>query len=166
MVLPLIALLILSLLIGSMQLMPAPTFGELDNGKTVTLYRGETFRVKLSENPQSGDTWKLTTSDGLLIVGERYVSADRTGKSPNLGGIHSWEIKVIGKDNLTVTAIYTGKNMPAQSQKVFKLNVRVKESLLGRLFNPKAPISLDELNLGWIKTYATKVMGKVGPMLV
>jgi len=103
---------------------------ENDNGKTIYLNKGDTFSLKLKENPSTGYSWHLSLSKGLSLLETVYYPSESSKKGPRLvvgaGGFHSWMIKAVADGRQQVKGIYkrsweknTGKNQ------TFRLNVVV-----------------------------------------
>lgn len=101
-ILPLMLLLALGLFVGVA--LAASAYSGGDSGKTITVNKGETFTVKLDENPTTGYSWNMTVGNGLQIVSDRYV--------PNAthligsGGYHEWTIKAVGNGTYMVSGVY------------------------------------------------------------
>jgi len=101
-VLPLILLVSLTLAMA-----PAPALGTYagsDNGKAITVKSGETFTVKLDENPTTGYSWNMTVGDGLKVVSDRYV-ANKTGLIGS-GGYHVWTIQATKAGTYQIKGVY------------------------------------------------------------
>ena len=81
--------------VAGMSLFGPSTFTADDNGKSVTVNTGETFWIKLPENPTTGYAWDLMLSDGLTRMSDKYEPADRSGLKVGVGGTHSYEIKAM-----------------------------------------------------------------------
>lgn len=100
-------------------------FTEDNNGRQVELARGETFRVKLNENPTTGYQWTLNATAGLEIMNDNYVppSSDLLGA----GGIHEWDIRTAASGTQQVTAVYSRswENLTGTEQR-FVLTVEVE----------------------------------------
>lgn len=83
---------------------------EADNRKTINLENGETFYLRLRENPSTGYLWELNMSQGLNnISGEYYPAEQPEGTQHPLvgaGGVHLWEIKAVAKGSQQITGIY------------------------------------------------------------
>jgi len=80
-------------------------YGPADNGKTITLSEGSTFKIILNENPSTGYSWNTTVSSGLLVETSDYVRGGKPGLM-GAGGTHEWAIKAIGKGEQQFTAVY------------------------------------------------------------
>ncbi len=102
---------------------------ETNNGTTISLEKGETFYLRLQENPTTGYSWQLNLSQKLSLVSDKYYPPEsKEGEKPivGAGGVHLWEIKADSKGNQQVTAIYkrSWENETGTEDK-FALNVEV-----------------------------------------
>jgi len=83
---------------------------EADNGKSINLKKGETFYLRLQENPTTGYSWELNMSQGLDNVSGNYYppESSKEGKQPlvGAGGVHIWEIKALTEGIQQVKGIY------------------------------------------------------------
>ncbi len=83
---------------------------EADNGKSINLKKGETFYLRLKENPTTGYSWELNLSQGLDKVSGNYYppESSKEGKQPlvGAGGVHIWEIKALTEGSQQVKGIY------------------------------------------------------------
>lgn len=95
---------------------------EKNNGDTITVPQGNTITLSLEEAPSAGYVWKLTTTPGLEIVSDRYVS-----EGPALGtpGYHTWVIKTIDKGAQQVYGEYKRSWETKPPVNTFKLSVKV-----------------------------------------
>lgn len=101
-VLPLIML--VSLMLAMAPALAMGTYTGSDNGKAITVKSGETFTVKLDENPTTGYSWNMTVGDGLKIINDRYV-ANKTGLVGS-GGYHIWTIQATKPGTYKVAGVY------------------------------------------------------------
>jgi inhibitor of cysteine peptidase len=103
---------------------------EADNGKSISLKNGETFYLRLKENPTTGYSWELNLSQGLNNISGNYYPPETSNESQQplvgAGGVHIWEIKATTEGSQQVKGIYkrpwediTGK------EDTFTLNVEV-----------------------------------------
>ncbi len=69
------------------------TFDEKDNGQTVTVSPGESFVIRIKENPTTGYMWNATWTAGLEPVGEGYEPDPGTAGLSGAGGTHYWIFK-------------------------------------------------------------------------
>ena len=79
---------------------------EADNGKTINLENGETFSLKLRENPSTGYSWQLNLSQGLDILSDEYAQGPAPEGYTGVPGTHQWEIKAIAEGSQQVKGIY------------------------------------------------------------
>ncbi|MDP3564258.1 MAG: protease inhibitor I42 family protein [Methanoregula sp.] len=79
---------------------------EEQNKATVTVQQGSIITVRLPENPTTGYRWNLTTTPGLQVTGDTYVSSDTTGKLMGAGGTRIWEIKAAVPGEHKINAVY------------------------------------------------------------
>ena len=100
------------------------------NGKTIQIKQGDSFCLRLKENPSTGYSWQLNLSRGLSLLSTGYYPPDssKSSQRPIVGaaGLHSWKIKAIAKGSQQVKGIYkrswekeTGK------EQIFTLNIKV-----------------------------------------
>jgi predicted secreted protein len=114
--------------VAGMSLFGPSTFTADDNGKTVTVNAGETFWIKLPENPTTGYAWDLVLSDGLTRLSDKYEPADRSGLKVGVGGTHSYEIKAAKNGSRMVSGTYRqAANQSSGGQETYSLNVNVVE---------------------------------------
>ncbi len=135
-VLPLILLLACGLLVGVA--LAAGAYSGTDNGKTITVNKGETFTVKLDENPTTGYSWNMTVDNGLQVVSDRYVPSE-----PQLmgsGGYHEWTIKAVDNGTYKVKGVYRRPWEPITgSEQRYTLTVKVAGSSPGGSGFPSFP---------------------------
>ncbi len=129
--------------IASMGLLSPMTFGADDNGKNVTVSTGETFWVKLPENPTTGYAWDLKLSDGLTKLSDTYEAADRSGMKVGVGGTHAYELKAMKNGTQLITGNYARQgNETAGAMETYSLIVNVEQGgFLSGLF--RMPAMLD-----------------------
>jgi predicted secreted protein len=72
-------------------------FTESDNGKTVTVTKGQVVKIQLNENPTTGYRWEPSVSSGIQITDDTYTAS--TSGRMGAGGIHTWTLKFIGTGN-------------------------------------------------------------------
>jgi inhibitor of cysteine peptidase len=103
---------------------------EADNGKNISLKNGETFYLRLEENPTTGYSWELNLSQGLNNITDNYYppESSKDNKQPlvGAGGVHLWEIKASAEGSQQVKGIYKRpwENI-AGTEDNFTLNVEV-----------------------------------------
>jgi inhibitor of cysteine peptidase len=81
-------------------------YTEADSGKTVQEPLGETFKIRLQENPTTGYSWNLSVSDGLRISRDEYISSPTGSQMAGTGGIHSFTLEAISRGEQMITAEY------------------------------------------------------------
>lgn len=103
----------------------AASYGTADNGKTISIRTGTTFKVILDENPSTGYSWNTTVTSGLKVTDSTYIQ----GGSPGLagaGGTHEWTVQATGKGEQQFSAIYKRPWEPTTgSESAFTLKVSV-----------------------------------------
>ncbi|HEY3361452.1 MAG TPA: protease inhibitor I42 family protein [Methanosarcina sp.] len=79
---------------------------EADNGKTINLENGETFYLRLRENPSTGYSWQLNLSQGFRILSYEYTQDQAPKGSVGVPGTRQWEIKTVTLGSQQITGIY------------------------------------------------------------
>lgn len=103
---------------------------EADNGKNISLKNGETFYIRLRENPTTGYSWELNLSQGLKYISDNYYppesSTDNKQPLVGAGGVHIWEIKAVAAGSQQVKGIYKRpwENITGMEEN-FTINVEV-----------------------------------------
>lgn len=104
---------------------------EVNNGTTLNVKNGETFYLRLKENPTTGYAWQLNLSEGLSIVpgqDKYYPESTEAGEQPlvGAGGVHLWEIKANTPGSQQVNGIYKRAwENTTGTENTFMLNVEV-----------------------------------------
>jgi predicted secreted protein len=80
------------------------TFTESDNGKSITLTKGQVIKVQLNENPTTGYRWEPTVSSGIQVTDDTYVTS--ASRRMGAGGIHTWTLKITGSGDQHFNAEY------------------------------------------------------------
>jgi inhibitor of cysteine peptidase len=80
------------------------TFTESDNGKTITVTKGQVVKVRLDENPTTGYRWEPSVSSGVQVTDDTYVAS--TSGRMGAGGVHTWTLQVTGTGNQHFDADY------------------------------------------------------------
>ncbi len=123
-ILPFILLLAILLTVGGGLAAAQGTYTDSDNGKTILVKGGDTFTVRLEENPSTGYSWNLTVGNGLRLVKDRYVPG--TTSMIGSGGIHEWTIKAIGNGTSGIAGIYKRPWEPGSGgDKRFSMTIKV-----------------------------------------
>jgi predicted secreted protein/putative hemolysin len=63
---------------------------EAEDGGTVTFQVGQTFGVRLEENPTTGYVWTLNATEGLIKDCDRFEPSSADGEIVGAGGVHTW----------------------------------------------------------------------------
>jgi inhibitor of cysteine peptidase len=100
---------------------------EEQNGATVTVNTGAMITVRLPENPTTGFTWNLTTTNGLQIINDTYKPTYTTGKMVGSGGTHIWDISAVATGEQKITGVYMRSWEPVSGNETdFSMTVGVK----------------------------------------
>jgi len=100
---------------------------ESDNKNTIYIKEGHAFFLKLKENPSTGYSWKLSLSDGLNQLSDKYHPFESSENNfvIGAGGFRLWKIEAVDKGNQQVEAIYKRSWESTGKEQTFKLNVVV-----------------------------------------
>lgn len=84
---------------------------EAGNGTNINIEQGESFYLRLKDNPSTGYLWELNLSQGLNLtdINGTFYSPDSQEDIPPLvgaGGVREWEIKADSEGAQQVTAVY------------------------------------------------------------
>lgn len=82
------------------------TFGNDSNGQTVDVRAGSVFKVILPENPTTGYSWDMNTSEGIVKLSDQYIPDDSSGMRVGSGGSHIWEFKAAEAGEQWVQGVY------------------------------------------------------------
>jgi len=75
------------------------------------------FTIQFPENPDTGFSWDIATSNGLEVMSERYVPY---GEEALGGGYRVWEIQVISSGSQKITGTCRKGN---QIVSCFEINI-------------------------------------------
>lgn len=100
------------------------------NGKTIQIKQGDSFCLRLKENPSTGYSWKLSLSRGLRLLSTEYYPPDSSKSGQRLivgaAGLHSWTIKAMAKGSQQVKGIYRRPwEKETGREQAFILNIKV-----------------------------------------
>ncbi len=124
--LPLILLVALALVIGNVAAMAQNAYSEADNGKIITVNSGDTFTIKLNENPSTGYSWNLTLGNGLQLVSDQYTAKEVPSGIVGSGGYHEWVVKAVSPGSYVITGIYKRPWEPVSGgEQAYTLTVNV-----------------------------------------
>ena len=97
---------------------------EGDNGKSISLKNGETFDLKLKENPSTGYSLELNLSQGLSIPSDNYTQDPAPRGFTGVPGTHLWIIKAVTEGDQQVKGIYKRPTAEETGEEsIFTLNV-------------------------------------------
>jgi predicted secreted protein len=114
--------------VAGMALFGPQTFTADNNGQNVTVNAGNTFQVRLPENPTTGFAWNLSFSDGLTLLQDKYEPADTSGMKVGVGGTHSWDLKAPKAGQQVIRGVYRQPWAPeSEGKENFSLNVNVAD---------------------------------------
>lgn len=88
---------------------------ELDeraHGQEVALTVGETFRIRLAENPTTGFRWTLESSGEPVCAVISQAYEPEVGP-PGQGGSHYWELRAVQAGSGTLELVYRRSWEPA-----------------------------------------------------
>jgi inhibitor of cysteine peptidase len=72
-----------------------PVYTLAANGSAVQETLGDEFNVRLEENPTTGYSWNMTSTDGLALVSDQYIPSQPSGTIVGAGGVHSYFYKAV-----------------------------------------------------------------------
>jgi inhibitor of cysteine peptidase len=81
-------------------------YTEADTGKTVEEPLGETFGIRLQENPATGYSWNLSLTGGLTLSGDEFLPPSTGGQVVGGGGTRSFTLVAAGTGDQEVRAEY------------------------------------------------------------
>lgn len=90
-----------------------PVYTLAANGTTVQETLGEEFNVRLEENPTTGYSWNMTSTDGLDLVSDQYIPSQTSGPMAGAGGVHSFFYKAVKPGDQGLHGEYRRPWMPA-----------------------------------------------------
>lgn len=100
------------------------TVTQAQDKTTVQAHVGDTIVLSLPENGTTGYLWNLTTSPGLAVMNDNFVSSDKTGTMAGAGGTRTWEITVNQAGDQWVKGVYSRSWEPVTgSETTFSLTV-------------------------------------------
>jgi inhibitor of cysteine peptidase len=94
---------------------PAPTetttapareyvFNETNNGEAVDVPTDSTIIIRLEENPTTGYSWNVTSSQGLEYVNDTFIPPET--QLVGAGGVHEWEYRALEVGDAEFSAVY------------------------------------------------------------
>lgn len=107
-----------------------PMYNESANGSTITVAQGgETFGIRLNENPTTGFSWNATVTPGLIMVSDGYEPNPETAGLMGAGGTHYWILRSgnqAGEQQFSAMYKRPWENVTG-SEQTFVLHVIVKK---------------------------------------
>ena len=88
---------------------PIPSFvkvGEEQNGRTVTLFRGQDIVISLSSNPTTGFDWLLRAFDPSLLEQTDIIFKPGSPSNVGSGGVKSYTFKAVMNGSTGLTFAY------------------------------------------------------------
>jgi inhibitor of cysteine peptidase len=128
-ILPLIAacaLIVVVVLVGFARSAPQTKEYGKDN-TSISVGSGNTFVIKLDENPSTGYTWKYAVKNPTLVVlkSDQYVPDDASGKLVGSGGKRILTFQTVGKGSTQIECNYQRpwESVPPNQLLVFTVTV-------------------------------------------
>lgn len=107
-----------------------PMYNESANGSTIMVAtRGETFGIRLNENPTTGYSWNATITPGLILVSDGYEPNPGTAGLVGAGGTHHWILRSgneAGEEQFSAIYKRSWENVTG-SEETFVLHVTIKK---------------------------------------
>lgn len=88
---------------------------------------GETFTIKLNENPTTGYQWSVFISDEsvLSLDKDEYVADDKSGEVAGSGGVRVLTFKALEAGTATIDMVYERSWEPNPDDEKVQFNVTV-----------------------------------------
>lgn len=101
------------------------SYAEADDGAIVPLALGDSFAVRLPENPATGYHWRLAEWDRSVLDVTRDEFQPPAPARPGAGGEHVWEFVTRGRGRTSLHLERRRRWEEAASAKTFRLEVSV-----------------------------------------
>jgi inhibitor of cysteine peptidase len=88
-------------------------YTEADNGKAVQEPLGETFAVRLQENPTTGYSWNLSLPAGLTLSRDEFIPSQTAVQLVGAGGTRSFTLVAENRGDGNITTEYRRPWVPA-----------------------------------------------------
>jgi inhibitor of cysteine peptidase len=88
-------------------------YTEADSGKAVQESLGETFAIRLPENPTTGYSWNLSLPEGIILSRDEYIPPQNAGQILGAGGTRSFTLVAETRSEGNITAEYRRAWVPA-----------------------------------------------------
>jgi inhibitor of cysteine peptidase len=79
-------------------------FNETSNGENVEVPVDSSIVIRLDENPTTGYSWNVTSSQGLEYVNDTFIPPET--QLIGAGGVHEWEYRAPETGDAEFSAIY------------------------------------------------------------
>ncbi len=88
---------------------------------------GETFTIKLNENPTTGYQWSVSISDESVVALDKdeYVPDDKSGELAGSGGVRVLTFKALEAGTATINMVYERSWEPDPDDEKVQFNVTV-----------------------------------------
>ncbi len=94
----------------------------------ISVNAGDTFTVKLDENPTTGYQWSYTISDENIveISQDEYVADTHSGEMTGAGGVRSFTFIAKAKGNAVITMVYERSWEKSEDDEKISFQIDVK----------------------------------------
>jgi len=82
------------------------TLNETMNESTVVVKLNSRFYLELEENPSTGYSWNLTTTDGLRVISEDHIAPDTATPVVGAPTTRRWELEAVATGLQEVEGLY------------------------------------------------------------
>jgi inhibitor of cysteine peptidase len=100
-------------------------YSDQDEGASVSLRSGETFEIRLSENPTTGYRWQLADWDRTVLDIRRDEFRPPGTAERGVGGKHVWEIAARAPGRTSLRLGYSRSWESGSPARTFSLDVSV-----------------------------------------
>jgi len=101
------------------------SYTEQDNGASVSASLGESFELRLAENPTTGYRWHIAEWDRSILEVTRDEFHPPDTPQAGAGGEHVWEFAARAPGSLSLRLAYRRRGGSASPAKEFSLNISV-----------------------------------------
>jgi len=99
---------------------------ESDNGKKISLAKGQVLHLSLPGNPSTGYSWSYARELDQLVLKETNHEYFSDSTLAGAGGADNWEFKAIGSGSTTLSLKYSRSWENVQPEKTFQVEVTVQ----------------------------------------
>jgi inhibitor of cysteine peptidase len=96
---------------------------EAANGRELQVPLGESFEVRLPENPTTGYRWRLTSPGGGAVEVEEDTF-QRSGGGPGAGDTRCWRLRTV-QEGVAVLELDYRRGWEEKAGQTFRVTVRV-----------------------------------------